>query len=81
MLVRSWKDEECGAEIESPVGSIELFDSELDMVAGGYRRRGSAYSGRGGDTTIIICQAFTIVTCVQLSVVIICNFLSVNVGN
>jgi hypothetical protein len=81
VLVRAWKDEECGAEIESPVGNIELADTELDLVAGGYRRRGGGYnSGRGsGPTQIVICQAFSIVTCLRLSVVIVCNLVSVNV--
>jgi mersacidin/lichenicidin family type 2 lantibiotic len=38
-LIRAWKDEEYRESlteaIESPVGTVELTDAELDVVAGG----------------------------------------------
>jgi hypothetical protein len=68
-LIRAWKDE----ELESPAGSLELTDSELDLVAGGSRRRGS--------TTVNICGAFTNTACLILTVLVICGRKSINVGS
>jgi hypothetical protein len=68
-LIRAWKDE----ELESPAGSLELTDSELDLVAGGGRRR-------HGGGTVNICGAFTNTACVLRTVIIACHSKSVNVS-
>jgi mersacidin/lichenicidin family type 2 lantibiotic len=56
-LVRVWKDEEYRLSLSvadlallpaNPAGSLELTDAELDMVAGGWRRR---RSGNDNDQT------------------------------
>jgi hypothetical protein len=67
-LIRAWKDE----ELESPAGSLELTDAELDLVAGGGRRK------KGG--TVNICGAFTNTACFALTVIIVCHSKSVNVS-
>jgi mersacidin/lichenicidin family type 2 lantibiotic len=50
-LVKAWKDEEYRLSLseaerallpENPAGSLELTDAELEMVAGGSRRRGGS---------------------------------------
>jgi mersacidin/lichenicidin family type 2 lantibiotic len=50
-LVKAWKDEEYRSSLseaeramlpENPAGNLELTDAELELVAGGYRRRSSS---------------------------------------
>jgi mersacidin/lichenicidin family type 2 lantibiotic len=67
-LVRAWKDEEYRLSLsaselallpENPAGSLELTDAELDVVAGGSRRRRSIRISC--DVTVIQCVLITIV--------------------
>jgi mersacidin/lichenicidin family type 2 lantibiotic len=58
-LVRAWKDEEFRLSLSeadqallpgNPAGSLELTDAELDLVAGGWRKKKHS----GGDTKITV---------------------------
>jgi mersacidin/lichenicidin family type 2 lantibiotic len=64
MLVRAWKDEEYRLGLseteramlaENPAGSLELSDAELDLVAGGHRRRRSIEITVNCGVTVLIC--------------------------
>jgi mersacidin/lichenicidin family type 2 lantibiotic len=60
-LIRAWKDEEyrlsLSEAIESPVGSLEVTDADLELVVGSGRRHGGGvvicnitFVGRCGET-------------------------------
>jgi mersacidin/lichenicidin family type 2 lantibiotic len=57
-LIRAWKDEEYRdslGEVESPVGAIELTDSDLDQVSG------NGVSCFLYTLILVICKKFSVV--------------------